>query len=50
VKFLFKSKKEIIKPESRIHFRGGHASLYLAWIRGAFKSGLRAAIAIYQAN
>lgn len=40
---------EIIKPEGRIHFAGEHASLYHAWIQGAFESGLRAAIAIHQA-
>jgi monoamine oxidase len=39
---------EIIKPEGRIHFAGEHASLYHAWIQGAFESGLRAAIAIHQ--
>jgi monoamine oxidase len=41
--------EEIIKPEGRIHFAGEHASLYHAWIQGAFESGLRAAIAIHQA-
>ncbi|MEW6402303.1 MAG: flavin monoamine oxidase family protein [Chloroflexota bacterium] len=40
---------EIIKPEGRIHFAGEHASLYHAWIQGAFESGLRTAIAIHQA-
>ena len=40
--------EEIIKPEGRIHFAGEHASLYHAWIQGAFESGLRAAIAIHQ--
>jgi monoamine oxidase len=40
--------EEIVKPESRIHFAGEHASLYHAWIQGAFESGLRAAIAIHQ--
>ena len=40
---------EIIKPEGRIHFAGEHASLYHAWIQGAFESGLNAAIAIHQA-
>lgn len=40
---------EIVKPEGRIHFAGEHASLYHAWIQGAFESGLRAAIAIHQA-
>ena len=40
---------EIIKPEGRIHFAGEHASLYHAWIQGAFESGLRAAIHIHQA-
>ena len=39
---------EIIKPEGRIHFSGEHASLYHAWIQGAFESGLRAAIAIHR--
>ncbi|HJS19835.1 MAG TPA: FAD-dependent oxidoreductase [Anaerolineales bacterium] len=39
---------EIVKPEGRIHFAGKHASLYHAWIQGAFESGLRAAIAIHQ--
>ncbi len=39
---------EIIKPEGRIHFAGEHASLYHAWIQGAFESGLRAAIAIHR--
>jgi len=41
--------EEIIKPEGRIHFAGEHASLYHAWIQGAFESGLRAAMAIHQA-
>ena len=41
---------EIIKPEGRIHFAGEHASLYHAWIQGAFESGLRAAIAIHQSS
>jgi monoamine oxidase len=40
---------EIIKPEGRIHFAGEHASLYHAWIQGAFESGLRAAIDIHNA-
>ena len=40
---------EIVKPEGRIHFAGEHASLYHAWIQGAFESGLRAAIAIHTA-
>ncbi|MBC7878387.1 MAG: flavin monoamine oxidase family protein [Anaerolineales bacterium] len=39
---------EIVKPEGRIHFAGEHASLYHAWIQGAFESGLRAALAIHQ--
>jgi len=39
---------EIVKPEGRIHCAGEHASLYHAWIQGAFESGLRAAIAIHQ--
>lgn len=39
---------EIVRPEGRIHFAGEHASLYHAWIQGAFESGLRAAIAIHQ--
>jgi monoamine oxidase len=39
---------EIVKPEGRIHFAGEHASLYHAWIQGAFESGLREAIAIHQ--
>ena len=39
---------EIVKPEGRIHFAGEHASLYHAWIQGAFESGLRAAIAIHR--
>jgi monoamine oxidase len=39
---------EIVKPEGRVHFAGEHASLYHAWIQGAFESGLRAAIAIHQ--
>ena len=41
--------EEIIKPEGRIHFAGEHASLYHAWIQGAFESGLREAIAVHQA-
>ncbi len=41
---------EIVKPEGRIHFAGEHASLYHAWIQGAFESGLRAAIAIHQSQ
>jgi len=41
---------EIIKPEGRIHFAGEHASLYHAWIQGAFESGLRAAIAIHRSS
>ena len=41
---------EIVKPEGRIHFAGEHASLYHAWIQGAFESGLRAAMAIHQAK
>jgi len=41
---------EIIKPEGRIHFAGEHASLYHAWIQGAFESGLRAAVAIHKAH
>jgi len=40
---------EIIKPEGRIHFAGEHASLYHAWIQGAFESGLRAARAVHTA-
>jgi len=40
--------EEIVKPEGRIHFAGEHASLYHAWIQGAFESGLRAAVAIHQ--
>ena len=40
--------EEIIRPEGRIHFAGEHASLYHAWIQGAFESGLRAAIAIHR--
>lgn len=40
--------EDIIQPEGRIHFAGEHASLYHAWIQGAFESGLRAAIEIYQ--
>ncbi|HMZ07148.1 MAG TPA: flavin monoamine oxidase family protein [Anaerolineales bacterium] len=40
---------EIVKPEGRIHFAGEHASLYHAWIQGAFESGLRAAIEIHEA-
>jgi monoamine oxidase len=39
---------EIIKPEGRIYFAGEHASLYHAWIQGAFESGLCAAIEIHQ--
>jgi monoamine oxidase len=39
---------EIVKPDGRIHFAGEHASLYHAWIQGAFESGLRAAISIHQ--
>jgi monoamine oxidase len=42
--------EEIIRPEGRIHFAGEHASLYHAWIQGAFESGLRTAIAIHQAD
>jgi monoamine oxidase len=41
--------EEIVRPEGRIHFAGEHASLYHAWIQGAFESGLREAIAIHQA-
>ncbi|NUQ85488.1 MAG: flavin monoamine oxidase family protein [Anaerolineales bacterium] len=41
--------EEIVKPEGRIHFAGEHASLYHAWIQGAFESGLRAALAVHQA-
>jgi monoamine oxidase len=41
---------DIVKPEGRIHFAGEHASLYHAWIQGAFESGLRAAIAVHQAK
>jgi monoamine oxidase len=41
--------EEIIRPEGRIHFAGEHASLYHAWIQGAFESGLRAAADIHQA-
>ena len=41
---------EIIRPEGRIHFAGEHASLYHAWIQGALESGLRAAIAVHQAE
>jgi len=41
--------EEIVKPEGRIHFAGEHASLYHAWIQGAFESGLRAAKAIHLA-
>jgi monoamine oxidase len=40
---------DIISPEGRIHFAGEHASLYHAWIQGAFESGLRAAIEVHQA-
>lgn len=40
---------EIVRPEGRIHFAGEHASLYHAWIQGAFESGLREAAAIHQA-
>lgn len=39
---------EIVKPEGRIHFAGEHASLYHAWIQGAFESGIRAAIEIHK--
>ena len=39
---------DIVRPEGRIHFAGEHASLYHAWIQGAFESGLRAAVAIHQ--
>ncbi|MCE9646325.1 MAG: flavin monoamine oxidase family protein [Chloroflexi bacterium] len=39
---------DIVKPEGRIHFAGEHASLYHAWIQGAFESGLRAALAVHQ--
>ena len=42
--------EEIVKPEGRIHFAGEHASLYHAWIQGAFESGLRAAAAIHLAR
>jgi monoamine oxidase len=35
---------DIIAPEGRIHFAGGHASLAHAWIQGAIESGLRAAV------
>jgi len=41
---------EIVKPEGRIHFAGEHTSLTHAWIQGALESGLRAAIAIHQAE
>jgi monoamine oxidase len=40
--------EEIVKPEGRIHFAGEHASLYHAWIQGAFESGLRAVMAILE--
>lgn len=39
---------EIVKPEGRIYFAGEHASLYHAWIQGAFESGLHAAIDIHR--
>jgi monoamine oxidase len=42
--------ESIIKPEGRIHFAGEHASLYHAWIQGAFESGLRAAVEVHQAK
>lgn len=41
---------EIIKPEGRIYFAGEHASLYHAWIQGAFESGLQAALAIHRCD
>jgi monoamine oxidase len=40
----------IVAPEGRILFAGEHASLAHAWIQGAIESGLRAALAIHQAN
>jgi monoamine oxidase len=42
--------ESIVKPEGRIHFAGEHASLYHAWIQGAFESGLRAAVEVHQAQ
>jgi len=41
---------EVIQPEGRIHFAGEHASLYHAWIQGAFESGLRAADAVHRSK
>ena len=41
---------DIVSPEGRIHFAGEHASLYHAWIQGAFESGMRAAIAVHRAS
>lgn len=39
---------EIVKPEGRIYFAGEHASLYHAWIQGAFESGIHAASEIHK--
>jgi len=39
---------EIVKHERRVPFAGERASLYHAWIQGAFESGLSAAIAIHE--
>lgn len=38
---------EIVKPERRICFTGERASLYHAWVQGAFESGLQSATAIH---
>lgn len=40
--------EEIVKPEGRIYFAGEHASLYHAWIQGAFESGVHAAMEIHK--
>lgn len=40
---------DIVGTEGRIHFAGEHASLYHAWIQGAFESGLRAAMDVHRA-
>jgi monoamine oxidase len=39
---------EILKPEGRIYFAGEHASLYHAWIQGAFESGVHVAMQIHK--
>jgi monoamine oxidase len=41
--------KDIVAPEGRIHIAGEHASLNHAWIQGAIRSGLRAALEVHPA-